>query len=35
VEFFEKELGDMASLMTLMQNQEDIVSLSANNKFQF
>nr|AND47535.1 hypothetical protein RF1 [Sphagnum lenense] len=24
-----KELGDMASLMTLMQNQEDIVSLSA------
>ncbi len=26
---FFKELGDMASLMTLMQNQEDIVSLSA------
>jgi hypothetical protein len=29
VEIFFKELGDMASLMTLMQNQENIVSLSA------
>jgi hypothetical protein len=29
VKFFLKKLGDMASLTTLMQNQEDIVSLSA------